>query len=39
MANGTDGDALVLGPPFIIEEREIEDIASLLEETFSELPL
>jgi adenosylmethionine-8-amino-7-oxononanoate aminotransferase len=39
MANGTDGDAVVLGPPFIIEEREIEDVASLLEETFTELKL
>jgi adenosylmethionine-8-amino-7-oxononanoate aminotransferase len=39
MANGTDGDAVVLGPPFILSEREIEEIASLLEETFSELPL
>jgi adenosylmethionine-8-amino-7-oxononanoate aminotransferase len=37
MANGVDGDAVVLGPPFVIEEHELEEIASLLEETFSEL--
>ena len=37
MANGVDGDTVVLGPPFVIEERELDDVASLLEETFSEL--
>ena len=37
MANGFDGDTVVLGPPFVIEERELDDVASLLEETFSEL--
>jgi adenosylmethionine-8-amino-7-oxononanoate aminotransferase len=39
MANGVDGDTVVLGPPFVIEERELEDVARLLEETFSELNL
>jgi adenosylmethionine-8-amino-7-oxononanoate aminotransferase len=37
MANGVDGDTVVLGPPFVIEERELDDVVSLLEETFSEL--
>jgi adenosylmethionine-8-amino-7-oxononanoate aminotransferase len=37
MANGIDGDTVVLGPPFIIEESEIAEIASILERTFSEL--
>ena len=37
MANGVDGDTIVLGPPFVIEEREIEEVARLLEETLSEL--
>ncbi len=37
MANGVDGDTVILGPPFVIEERELDDIARLLEETFSEL--
>jgi adenosylmethionine-8-amino-7-oxononanoate aminotransferase len=37
MANGVDGDTVVLGPPFVIEERELDVVASLLEETFSEL--
>ncbi len=37
MANGVDGDTVVLGPPFVIEEGELEDVARLLEETFSEL--
>jgi adenosylmethionine-8-amino-7-oxononanoate aminotransferase len=37
MANGVDGDTVVLGPPFVVEERELEDIARILEETFSEL--
>jgi adenosylmethionine-8-amino-7-oxononanoate aminotransferase len=37
MANGVDGDTVVLGPPFIIEEKELDDVASLLEETFLEL--
>jgi adenosylmethionine-8-amino-7-oxononanoate aminotransferase len=37
MANGIDGDTVVLGPPFIIEESEIAEIGSILERTFSEL--
>jgi adenosylmethionine-8-amino-7-oxononanoate aminotransferase len=37
MANGVDGDTLVLGPPFVIDESQIEDVAALLEETLSEL--
>jgi adenosylmethionine-8-amino-7-oxononanoate aminotransferase len=37
MANGVDGDTVVLGPPFVIEERELDDVVSLLEETLSEL--
>jgi hypothetical protein len=37
MANGVDGDTVVLGPPFVIEERELDEIARLLDETFSEL--
>jgi hypothetical protein len=37
MANGVDGDTLVLAPPFVIDEGQIEEIASILEETFSEL--
>ncbi|MGH9321017.1 MAG: aspartate aminotransferase family protein [Vicinamibacteria bacterium] len=37
MANGVDGDTLVLGPPFVVEEHEIQQIEALLEETFSEL--
>ncbi len=27
-ANGTDGDQLVIGPPFVIGDDEIERIAS-----------
>jgi adenosylmethionine-8-amino-7-oxononanoate aminotransferase len=27
-ANGTDGDQLVIGPPFVIADAEIERIAS-----------
>jgi hypothetical protein len=37
MANGVDGDTVLLGPPFVIEEAQIQEMASLLEETFSEL--
>jgi adenosylmethionine-8-amino-7-oxononanoate aminotransferase len=37
MAGGVDGDALVLAPPFVIDEEQIEEIVSILEETFSEL--
>lgn len=37
MADGVDGDAVLLAPPFIIEEAQIEEIVGILEETFSEL--
>ncbi len=37
MANGVDGDTVVLGPPFVIDEAQLQELASLLEETFSEL--
>lgn len=37
MANGVEGDTVVLGPPFVIDESQIADVALLLEETFSEL--
>jgi adenosylmethionine-8-amino-7-oxononanoate aminotransferase len=36
MANGVDGDTVVLAPPFVIEEGQIEEIASILEKTFAE---
>ena len=32
-----DGDALVLAPPFVIDEGQIEEIASTLETVLSEL--
>jgi hypothetical protein len=37
MANGVDGDTVLLGPPFVIEERELDEVVGILEETFSEL--
>jgi adenosylmethionine-8-amino-7-oxononanoate aminotransferase len=37
MADGVDGDALLLAPPFVVEERELDEIVRILEETFSEL--
>jgi adenosylmethionine-8-amino-7-oxononanoate aminotransferase len=37
MANGVDGDALVLAPPFVIDEKQIDELVALLETTFSEL--
>ncbi len=32
MADGTDGDAIVLGPPFVIEPAEIERVVDVLTE-------
>jgi adenosylmethionine-8-amino-7-oxononanoate aminotransferase len=37
MADGVDGDAILLAPPFVIEEPQLEEIVRILEETFSEL--
>jgi hypothetical protein len=37
MANGVDGDTVLLGPPFVVEEGDLDRVAALLEETFSEL--
>ena len=37
MANGVDGDALMLAPSFVIDEAQIDELAGLLEKTFSEM--
>jgi adenosylmethionine-8-amino-7-oxononanoate aminotransferase len=31
-ADGIDGDLLVLGPPFVITERELDEVASVVAE-------
>jgi adenosylmethionine-8-amino-7-oxononanoate aminotransferase len=36
-ADGISGDHLLLAPPFIITEEQIDKIVSILDETFSEI--
>jgi adenosylmethionine-8-amino-7-oxononanoate aminotransferase len=38
-ANGVDGDVVMLGPPFVIGEDELEEMAGILERTLSALEL
>lgn len=37
LADGVDGDALMLAPPFVIEPAQIDEIVRILGETFSEM--
>ncbi len=36
-ADGTDGDLITLGPPLVIDDRQIDDLVSLLVDTLSEM--
>jgi len=36
-ANGTDGDLVILAPPFVIGEKEIDLMVEILEETLSDM--
>ena len=36
-ANGTDGDTILLGPPFVISDREMDEVVDVLAETLDGL--
>jgi len=37
LANGIDGDAVLLGPPFIVNEAQIDEIVAVLREAIAEV--
>jgi adenosylmethionine-8-amino-7-oxononanoate aminotransferase len=38
-ATGTDGDALLLAPPFVVTEDQLAEMATILDRTLTELGL
>ncbi len=38
MADGTDGDGILLGPPFIVTDRELEQMVDVLASAIQEIP-
>jgi adenosylmethionine-8-amino-7-oxononanoate aminotransferase len=38
-ANGTDGDLVMIAPPFVVTEAELAEIAQVLDRTLTELAL
>jgi adenosylmethionine-8-amino-7-oxononanoate aminotransferase len=36
MADGTNGDAIVLGPPFVVSDEELDRIAEVVAEAVAE---
>ena len=37
LADGVDGDAILLGPPFIVSEAQIDEIGAVLREAIGEV--
>jgi adenosylmethionine-8-amino-7-oxononanoate aminotransferase len=37
-ADGTDGDLIMFGPPFVIDEEQIEEAVSITAEVVGSLP-
>ena len=37
LANGIDGDAILLGPPFIVDEQQIDEIVTTLRQAIAEV--